>query len=57
MSLLSKDKCWYVSTDERTGEDYPPMTLAEVILVADMLTFNNHKGVKIYRGQIQMEIK
>ena len=57
MNLLSQDKCWYVNTDERIGEDFPPMTYAEALLVADLLVANKHKGVKIYRGQLHMEIK
>ena len=57
MNLLSQDKCWYVNTDERIGEDFPPMTYAEVIIVADLLVANGHKGVKIYRGQLHMEVK
>jgi hypothetical protein len=55
--LLSQDKCWYINTNERIGEDFPPMTYAEVIIVADLLVANGHKGVEIYRGQLHMEVK
>tara|TARA_R100001443_G_scaffold112718_1_gene126621 strand:+ start:313 stop:489 length:177 start_codon:yes stop_codon:yes gene_type:complete len=55
--LLSQDKCWYVDTDERIGEDFPPMTYAEALMVADLLVANKHKGVRIYKGQLHMEIK
>tara|TARA_B100001121_G_C18629897_1_gene593779 strand:+ start:928 stop:1101 length:174 start_codon:yes stop_codon:yes gene_type:complete len=56
MSLLSKDRCWYVNTNERIGKDYPPMTYAEAVLFADLLVANKHKGVEIHRGQLQMVI-
>ena len=54
--LLSKDKCWYVKTNERTANEIA-LTYAEAILIADLLVANKHTGVEIYRGQLQMEIK
>ena len=55
--LLSKDRCWYVSTNERVGEDWPPMTYAEAVLLSDLLVANKHEGVEIRRGQLQMVIR
>lgn len=54
--LLSKDRCWYVKTDERTPNEVA-FTYAEAILIADLLVANKHTGVEIYRGQLHMEIK
>ena len=58
MSLLvSKDRCWYVKSDTDDGSELDPMTYAEALLVADMLVANKHKGVKVYRDQLQMVLK
>lgn len=56
MSLLSKEKCWYVRTDKEIVSTQP-QTYAQALFLADFLIANKHTGVKIYIGQAKLEIK
>ena len=56
MSLLSKEKCWYVRTNKEIVT-VEPQTYAQALFMADFLIANKHKGVEVYKGQPKLELK
>ena len=56
MSLLSKEKCWYVRTDKEIVSTQA-QTYAQALFLADFWIANKHTGVQIFMGQAKLEIK